>query len=146
MKALCGLFLLALIISGCASTQPVNMGYLATEATKLSPESNVHFLEIPSRGAISDVGSIAVNGGGAANQLRAAMQNLGKSENAALVITSVNPDLPKAHIRGALSQLNEVIPTLLVIYAGDVEHSKEIETMVKSKGMKYGFIDTMNKP
>ena len=144
MKKLCILFLSVIIFAGCAKTRPVNEGALIVEAVKRSPESLVQYWEIPSRGVLADAASVAANGGGAAKQLRNVFLSLGRVDDATLIITSRNPALPEAHIRGAFSKLNESMPNLLVIYAGDSEYSKDIEMMVKTKKMKYEFIDTLN--
>lgn len=150
MKKLSILLISVFIVMGCASTssytKPVNMPFVLAEAVNLSQDSNMQYFEIPSRGSIADAASIAVNGGGAAKQLKDILQKLGQSENGSIVITSMNPVLPVAHLRGALSEITVQLPNLLLIYAGDVQYSDEIEAIAKSKGLKYGFIDMTNSP
>jgi len=142
MKKLMTTLALIAIISGCASTKPVDMSLIMTEAIIIAQDVNLNFINIPSHGAIADATSIAVNGGGAADQLRLAIEQLNNAGGGNLVVTSTNPELPLAHITGAMGGLEVEIKNLLLIYAGNKEYSDLIQLQVEAKGIKYGFVDT----
>jgi hypothetical protein len=142
MKRIITILAFISVISACVSTPTIDMKQVMQEAMEITEHTNLRTLNIPSHGSIADAASIAVDGGGAANQLRESIEQLNNTGGGNLLVTSSNPALPNAHIRGAMKDLSVKIDNVLLIYAGKKEYSDLIKAEVEAKGIKYAFIDT----
>jgi hypothetical protein len=147
MKVLIVALFFVVVVSGCASStpKPLNNLVVLSEAIKITQDSNIILIDIPSHGSIPDALSIAANGGGGANQLRQSIEKVYKAGGGNILITSSNPALPKAHISGAMSKLDSKIENVTIIYAGDQKYSDSIKTKIENNGGNYKFINKYKK-
>jgi hypothetical protein len=134
-----------LLVVGCASIKPLNMAVMITEAKNISPDGNFYLIDIPSRGVLADAASIAAKGGGAARQLRENIKKVESSGGGSILVTSSNPAIPSAHIKGALDSLEDKVENVIIIYGGDKKYSDSIKYQVEAKGMTYEFVDAYKK-
>nr|WP_086939807.1 hypothetical protein [Thaumasiovibrio occultus] len=142
MKKLLSALFAMVLATGCATTtQPINEMELLAQALDISPTKNISLWNIPSRGAIADAASISTNGGGAADQLSAVMQQIGQKGAGTLILTSKNPKLPLAHLEGALENLDSVPAELFLIYAGNESNYASIKQTFDAYNIAHGFIN-----
>lgn len=150
------IILFIMFLSGCGSLPqspssfPIAKIY---ERTALEYGENTVIFNFPTHGYLCDKMAIAANGAaGNRKELLEKMnkyQKIAEAENLpiAIVITSVNPELSKAVILGALtsdSVNGNDYSNLTIVYAGKQEYSNEIMDTIEIKGFKYGFMDIYN--
>lgn len=147
MKRIVFVILSLLLISGCASQRQnqISLSEIIAHSTSIAGNSNLHISQIPSHGKLGDSLAISANGGGNANQLREAIQQIISSGGGSLVVTSTNPELAKAVIEGAIGNMDSKKKDIILIYAGSTQFSNSTQSLVESKGMQYGFVDIAKK-
>lgn len=136
-----------LLLSGCASQGHDQISFIEiiAGAKTISGDKNILISKIPTHGSLADSLAISVKGGGNAKQIRESIQQVINMGDATLVVTSVNPELAKAAIHGAIEDMDSERKNIILIYAGSIEFSEETKSLVESKGMKYGFVDTLKE-